>query len=426
MLKTINIGTKSYFAVPPTHMPPAPAGGPSRAWYQNLAVKPPRPNRAPVRLHFPDVYIPRRGGGPPVLNMKPNGEFDIMGTRKGVSLPGYKGALRGPVLKSALRLGLAATRFTPMRFAQRVAFNMLHDVLDQNGPWAQWIPEEPSHYDLSDFTHHCHYPQPATVCGSTSFRWESYSQAPNLCGINLQVTHGKMGDPMNNITTRQGVAFMLGPTHPIAGCGPRFNISDVWFRRGPGTALKTYAPPRLIPARAPIVLPTPSIPHPVAISESYTPPSRARRERVSPYARRAVNFGVNSDGSMKPPSDGYHTLRRPNRNEKEKKGNVSGRQALALLGAVYDSATEAVDIVNVLYSAMDKRLPWRPGNPYHWTEKALFIYQNLGHLNIQRAVTGLIRNHLEDKFIYGKIYGTIGKHTGFGSMGPGHGGWLKI
>lgn len=435
-IKTIDIGSRSYYAVPPSELPPAPRQGVSRAWYSRQSVKPPAPNRRPVTLRLPASVQTGVRSGPPVLNMLPNGEFEIMGRRSGVSLPGYRGPIPTRAYGSMLRLGLQATRLTPVGIIRDIAFDAAYDILSQQGPWAKWgEDQEQGDYQIPGLQQcDCNLGESADCpppfrCSGVGVQVLS-ATAEGCAGKTVRIVCGVSGQvPSYGVFTRgediainlpKGRRFiMMGPANVV----PRYRVAKMYFKDRTDTPITVTA--RFIPGRSAPVLPTPSIPPPIALSESITEPSKAVRIRTRRYQRPAIETVVNSGGKQ-PPIIGNHDIRTPRKGEKEVKTNVNGSTALRLLGAVYDSATEAMDIVGVLYDAMDKKLPWRPGKPYNWMEQANFIYNNLGDLNLNKAVGGLIKNHLEDKFIYGKIFGTVGKHTGFGSMGPAHGGWLKI
>ena len=103
----------------------------------------------------------------------------------------------------------------------------------------------------------------------------------------------------------------------------------------------------------------------------------------------------------------------PGEGEKEEKKRVGLSTALKLIAKLYDATTEANDIVNVLYKALPKK--YRSKNDHSMSDKAYRIWQNLDHIDISKAIGGVLYNHYEDK-IYGQVFSAVGKHSPYGVM----------
>lgn len=339
------------------------------------------------------------------------------------------------LVRGAARLGLTALQYHPAMRAANMAFKVAN-ALDFSNPWAHQPKGSQGTFDGWDLSEHGYY----TSCENPSVPWITnpcqqcaVAQWDAIPGGICNASYAHVGSPhaldqpirityensSGQIRTRR--AITMGPIGGFA-CSPnpaaRYAMRVKWAKNVTTVPAHIDVPARWIGQVAGHVFPVDDgVPAPATITESWVEPTLPAVD-VAPYGQPAIS----ADGNG-PPVDSIHILRPPGPDEKEKKKKMSARQALALMGALYDAATEANDIIGVLYDAMDKKRPYKPGVPCNMSCKANWIFNNLEHLDIGKAVGGLIKNHLEDKYIYGKIYGTIGSHTGYGSMGPSHGGW---
>lgn len=80
---------------------------------------------------------------------------------------------------------------------------------------------------------------------------------------------------------------------------------------------------------------------------------------------------------------------------------------------LYNGATEADEIVDILYDNLGKKCKGAKS----MSDKAYCIYKNLDSLDIDSAVPDLVWNHIEDK-AWGAFFG-LGKHAPFGAQLPG-------
>lgn len=200
----------------------------------------------------------------------------------------------------------------------------------------------------------------------------------------------------------------------------RYRAEALYSRPEPLTMPQPFG--RTVPGRF-VRLPIPlGIPPAPVVTDVYTPPAGDNRPPpLKPYEEPMIEAIVDPGGGINMRGGG-HVRQPPKPNERERKDKTSGSRALALIGALYDGATESAEIVGILYDNLSVKLPWRPGRPYTMSEKAYFVWANLDKLDVQGSIAGIVANHYEDK-VWGRIFGTVGKHTKYGSMGPNHGGW---
>lgn len=375
-----------------------------------------------------------------------------------------RGAGKRVVPAIAAKIGLGLARRNPYVRMANMAFDAAMS-LAPDAPWA--IQEEPK---LDDATVPVvPYPGWYVSCFDPSIPWSrgygigssQWASCPGgICGSS---GHVNTGDGLGPTLTNETKAC----TSSTAMCGQGFSYQERHVIAGPMDLpmelpqsrfqmkikiCRVDSPPcggpdpnpawchpnwRLpLPYLPQVAIPVPDVrPAPPTILERYPPdpvdrrPPQFRRKKDParhPYRKPAVSLELKPDGKKGPPRFDDHILRPPNEDEREKKTNVRWRDALKLLAWLYDAATEAVDIVDILWDAMTKKPPYRPGRPYTFPEKAAYIWENLEHLDAEKAVKDLVRNHYEDKYIYGKIFGTIGKHTQYGTLGPGYGGFLQV
>lgn len=327
----------------------------------------------------------------------------------GKNLPsgGYSGGSRSSrVMRAARKIGLGAARLNPVGRAINTAFDAAQSFKPE---WAWQVPAQEAGYE---------FPPGGTACcsngpsGRNSVQWVAGSKCPsiNLCGITGQVPNmieGTYTANGNSEMPTKGLWLLMGPGGWISEelrLG-RYTVGEVQFYPGP-VELPVYRQAR---DRAALRLPASAPPTP-AISETLTPrPNLARREK--PYQAPALQFEPGVAPSFTP-----HNRLPARVGVRERKANVSRSGALALIAALYDATTEAKDIVDILYDNLGTQCKGAKS----LSEKSYCVYKNFGTLKVGMALLELAKNHYEDK-VYGKIFGTVGKHTGFGSMLPGTG-----
>lgn len=312
----------------------------------------------------------------------------------------------------------------------RGQFAKTYDWL-RSGQWAKLGPDSAPRFEF----------KPADMTGWIECE-NNVSISGSECGVHMQALSGSvchlipiggqaMGggsrfDMDGNVTGGTGL-IPAGTSYVIAGtvqnffapCN-RYRAEALYSRPQPTTAPQRFG--RTVPGRF-VRLPVPTaIPPAPVITETWTPPSGENiPPRLRPYEEPMIETIVDPGGGINM-RGGAHVRMPPGRNTRERKDKTSGSRALALIGALYDGATESAEIVGILYDNLSVKLPWRPGRPYTMSEKAYFVWANLDKLDVQGSIADIVANHYEDK-IWGRIFGTVGKHTKYGSMGPNHGGW---
>lgn len=347
---------------------------------------------------------------------------------------GKQSVPRVPLRKAVERVGLGLARKNPIVRVARIGFNYYYGF-DTDSPWlsqdageGHWPFEE---YGFQRCSGSAVFAPPRCTPGYNVQIGRFNEPLCTLIGQDLQVRHGSAGEPITvpSRTTQQSVSIQVGPGHTLGDCA-RFGVAAVYglIRPNPGPEFQ-------IPWRqpAPRSIPAPRTdPPPAAIEEQQNGPApdyepwpepEYRAPQEKPYERPAINIELKPSAGPgpqpKPPiTDGPHQLRPPGPNERERKQKVNARDALRLISAIYDHATEFKDILDEIYDCMGVKPPFRPGNAYKPHEKVNFIYENLEHLDVDCMVKGLIRNHFEDKYIYGRIFGTLGKYTPYGTQLP--------
>lgn len=359
----------------------------------------------------------------------------------------FRGLGKSPVPRIALKLGLQAARLNPYVRLAHMGFDAVYGAADLGGGWYQSSPSQPAQEGGHDwigagFTEPCvayNYSQSPLCPGNYTRLLITGGEMPCLSGETFQVTTGEPAATDLELSIPPGYAqwynVFIGPkaniNPPICN---RFHYNrhlKYYLRGGLPPVLVKYISPQ--PAKDPLYSPLPRArPAPAAIIEEYPSDKRPDPRLQRKYERLPYRSPAGSwqflprpgPAGKGPPRDDDHILRPPGRNEREKKEKIGPRQALKLLGVLYDAGTEAGDIIDVLWDNMKCKPPFRPGRPYGMSDKANYIYNNLGCLDLGGAIAGLLKNHFEDRYIYGKIFGTLGKHSPYGSLGPSHGGWI--
>lgn len=349
-------------------------------------------------------------GRAPVLNMSADGSYTIMNQGKGTSLPGYKpappktGISWGKLASAAAKMGLLGPRLAranPYLNIASIAFDLAYDLYTQDAQWGMTTPAFEG-YPMEAFGFHktCDI----GITGTDVRRAGPTTSSPNLsCGTGGVVPAGTYGAPFNVSTLQTWVAFGRR-TGPVVA---RMVLQQQWLRPRPAIAGTI---PYLV--NAPVYTPIPTgEPAPAVASESQNGPSGSTG--TSPlYGTEAITATLGSSGigwtvdiHVWSPPDGWG---------RERKGNATARQALALIAKLYDGVTEAKDAVDILYDNLGTKCKGAKS----MSDKAYCVWKNINTLNVGAAVADLIGNHYEDK-VYGRIFGTVGSNTPFGSMMPG-------
>lgn len=408
---------------------------------------PPKPypfQREPQRRDLRDPSP----GNPRFLEQR-GGVTDFQRFRPGQSVPHIpRTALLGErrVMSGLAHLGLRAARMHPFVRYIDTAFSVAYD-LDWLPEWAYQKPEVPEigieeALENAGFTKCCDTgARPLNAIALTSHvnycvsMNEALCPGIQRCGTSFQIPakHGDMSwtFPAATVTcsgTRPRKAryeLIVGPYFPVID---RMAYAQVWRKHVPGRQNwpnddpyhypeVKIEPREKEPARAwPIPPLTPPYP---AISIRETPRSRTNerinyRRRRRPYERPAVEVNINPRGNQPPhvpPTETMHPQLPPGFGVREKKGYVSAKGALALLGKFYDAATEAAEIVDILYNNLPKDK--RCKGARSMSAKAYCVWLNIDHLNLTQSIEDIILNHYEDK-LWGLFYG-FQKYTPFGS-----------
>ena len=183
----------------------------------------------------------------PVLNMKPDGSFNIMGTGKGKSLPGYKPVKYGPVTfgrgnielpstgqlaKGLAHLGLrAASRFNPWLSAIDIAFELAYDLY--NGDQIGYVVP-PTEEQL-----------PGLVDSDAPVKCVQVCSAPTPGRTMYKVFYNTGGCPINEVY--RCLPLQVAGTYLDTKPGNKVTIS--WTGAGTGRTLIFLGPEQLAGAR---------------------------------------------------------------------------------------------------------------------------------------------------------------------------------
>lgn len=257
-----------------------------------------------------------------------------------------------------------------------------------------------------------------------------------------QVPSGVYGDDIA-VTTTGEMSIWFGPyTNPELS---RMLYAEKWRHpASTGTYIIPFAPtfePHFIPSEWPLLPPqwlwpwidplapetlpvAPSIhpfgdplpelpfPHPDPLGPVINPePTTDTTVPTWPAIIPAVSFG-GIDGPIRPYPDG-HAVEPPGKNEREKKKRLASWQTypwLKVLEKGLGTYMELDDVVAALYKGLDWRVRrWR-GRDGVWRDRDITtadrlhrMYNELGKLDVQKAVTEVIKNELTDQ-----AFGSVG------------------
>lgn len=352
---------------------------------------------------------------------------------------GYGGGSASRAVRAAARIGLLGARAHPVVRTTTTAFDVAHTLL---GEWGITSPAEYGEPDFSGFERFgsgwgqsgwvsCFDPNvPWTGPGGTGYSLHLNTPGGG-CGpgfFHVNAYHSDtaptdLADYMLDWRIASGVRQWSYRAFEGGGANGRelwhrhemkLKTTAAGWRNNTGFWEIPYPEGIRIPlkvTRQPVVQRLPAAaPPPPVIQESSTPrPNVAPRNR--PY--QAPSIQVSPGGSVSfPPHNRAPTVS----GTRERKANAGLRTALGVIAKIYDSTTEAKDIIDILYDNLGKKCKGAKS----LSDKSYCVYKNIGSLNVGNAVLELAKNHYEDK-VYGKFFGTVGKHTGFGSMLPGTG-----
>jgi len=356
---------------------------------------------------------PRSMSRAPVLDMKTDGTFKIMNYGTGKSLPGYKGPIRGlpgtgigmgKIMSAFGRMAGFSRRANPYLNALGMAFDLAYDFMAYGQDWAK-IKDANEGYPYAAWGF-------SKICdiGLTSGAGGIGRAGPVVANPGLPCGTG--GVVPTGGANAYGKSFTIAANHKWFAFGRRSGepaarmvLQQQWSRPASQNRSGTFAWQQTV---RPIGN---GEPNPAEISISENGPSTVTG-RLNPYEREAIT--ATFAGGRGTIDLAIHTLRGVDDGEREKKGWSRAQQALALLSALYDATTEAKDIVDILYDNLGRKCKGAKS----MSDKAYCVWKNLDTLDYDQAVADLIQNHMEDK-LYGRIYGTVGSNTPFGSMNPG-------
>lgn len=187
-------------------------------------------------------------------------------------------------------------------------------------------------------------------------------------------------------------------------------------------AIKPNPFPSLAPSTTPIMQPSPT-PAPIpwivlpGLPWDVNSPSTVQRVEAydAPQDVRANNpehaIDIVSGEAVAP----EHSYARPPSGTKEKKFASSGTKGTALIRQLFDAASEAEDLLDSFYWAVEGRKrplrEWVRTPTGKWArrkltiqEKAIWLGQNFDAINWQLAVENVVKNEIQDRF-----YGYIGQ-----------------
>lgn len=390
--------------------------GHNRPYKYRTATAPLRP---PTRYPSP---VPFRGtptknlsarlpgaGAPRLSNILDGRTGQLMPYRPGSSLPGYKpggspypSELNAAARMAARRLGLAVRNINPALRLAGVAYD-IYEGLDE--PFYKFGPDkEPT--------------LPYEFPGWEMFQQCTYTGDCEVgeMGIDVARTCARINTTVPKAPLPTATAFSLTADYKYwSGLNCRQNsITNraVYFRYRK-IAGSTLPPPTELPmaVKAPVGIIPLSVPMPASITENFPGRDPSPYERpLPPYAIPSIDIEVapGNSGHL-PPRPGIHVRRKPRPNEREKKRGIPYPKVLGAIAALYDSTTEAKDIVDILYDNLGKKCRGAKS----MNDKAYCVYSNLATLDIDQAISDLIVNHYEDK-AYGKFF-SYGKHAPFGT-----------
>lgn len=335
---------------------------------------------------------------------------------------GYAGGSASRVsraMRAAGRVGLLGARANPVIRT----INIAGDIVGEFGPmWFQRPAEYPDPSEKPDLPAGW-----AVSCFNAELPWDigygKGGQTVTACpGGNCWSTYTNPGVDMNdslvplNYQNSRGQWIKqyvsAGPANALWGTPPgRYAQKIKICGDGAGVNPKYQVFARMPMVRQPKAQPLPTaVPPPPVMSESSSPRSNVG-PRYRPYQQPSVEFGPKGQVSYPP-----HNRAPAKAGTRERKGTASRGTALAAIAKIYDLGTEAKDVIDILYDNLGKKCPGAKS----LSDKSYCVYKNLGTLNVGNSILELAKNTYEDK-VYGKVFGTVGKYTPFGSMTPSTG-----
>lgn len=437
-----------YFGHNPNNGRPSP-GIDARDAFRRRPQYKPRYDRVTPKYDMSDrskMPVPKRmspyfGGEPPrwanpkFLEMKPDGTWDFQPRRKGSSLPG----LNKFVTRIAKRinplpnpqyikpLGQLAANTFPEWFkapGSNPAEEFDRALLDEgfvNGQCKPTLLDGGCGMGYRIITNDCVRPSPVNYCYALQVPSGKVNSGADLV-IPSRTTAGTCCYPPHVAPYYHRTILMVGPMSLAANCGlNRFHVTGVYVKYSPRAQSPNCArhtePEYKIPVNirtvphtvtyAPVV--TPVAP---SIIDTWQPAPRTGPQfqpRVKPYQLPAVtaNIPQTETGPIGITNTPHNRLP-PKRGERERKRGVKPKIALAVVASIYDSATEAKDIVDILYANLGRKCKGAKS----MSQKANCIYNNLDSLDVDAAILDLIQNHYEDK-VWGSYFGlSKGLHFG--------------
>lgn len=340
--------------------------------------------------------------------------------------PLEKRLMKRGILKSFEHLGLFALSRNPYVGLGLEALNLALDLY--SGEWS---------YDPRTFD----YSAPLlangfTLCcdGGPLEAWASIggAHAPPVCslatglycGLTHQVIGGQYGTAITYPENHKGTGWrsheiMFGPK---TDGGIRMTFSQVWAkvwkRYSGGPNLTVTIKPAY---KNPLPRGNALTPPPFAVQES-SPGFDQRRQnrkalRLKKYQRPALSIQIDPKHvphtHLAPQLDKHDRLP-PDYGDHEKKHNVKQALAKKVILKLYDATTEAKDIVDALYDALDKKC----AGARSMNDKAYCVWKNLKYLDVDEAIKNLLANEIEDRIV-GRFVGKVGKNTPYGTIGQG-------
>lgn len=268
----------------------------------------------------------------------------------------------------------------------------------------------------------------------------------NLTG---QVPSGKYGDTITFTSTNLGQTVFFGPA---TSGGTRMTYTECWSR--PDAPSGTYPSPVKVPYLRPLPLEWPDMPpdwwvprvDPLAPEgPAVAPPVDHRRpypngdplgdpeadprtepttEPYSPPVTRVIDvpsIDIKVDGPSVVITPDVHTRRPPKPREREKKKRLSSHVSYQWLNVLANGIGKYMEVDDVV-AAIYKGLPWQVrrwrGRDGVWRDRdpstatrLKRLYSDLGKLDIETAITEVIKNEMTDQAL-GRVGSALKKKAG--------------
>lgn len=336
------------------------------------------------------------------------------GLSKGVANLGKQmgtGGARGigiAAARQAAGMGAAGmiTRALPVAAIAAAAFGYAYDYYENAGDWAK-IKDANEGYPYAAWGFNKTCDIGLTSGGGGIGRAGPIANSPNLsCGTGGVVPASgsgpnAYGKPFTIKPTDRWFAFGRRSSEPAA----RMVLQQQFYRPAAGKSGVIAWQQTVRPIAD-------GAPNPATEAATITNPSVA----VAPlpaYQLGALEIALWANALVA--AAGVHTLAPPTGTDREKKSRNSAAVVGALISKLYDATTEAKDVVDILYDNLGKKCKGAKS----MSDKSYCVWKNINTLDVDAAIGDLIRNHFEDK-VYGRIFGTVGRNTPYGSMQPGY------